>query len=180
MSQALENPPELIEAPLSRDELAVRYRALCDDLRYANVPGKLEVDRWGRLVMSPPSVYHGVLQARLAHLLKASLDGEVITEAPIATAAGLFLPDVAWASRAFMGAHGAAESPLLAAPEICIEVVSPSNSVPELRENIDAYLAAGAQEVWIVFPQSKRCEFHGKDGPMPRSGYAVDLAGLFS
>ena len=31
---------ELIEKPLSSDELAVRYRALCDDPCLVNVPGK--------------------------------------------------------------------------------------------------------------------------------------------
>lgn len=65
------------------------------------------------------------------------------------------------------------------APEICIEVVSPSNCVKELREKTAAFLAVGAEEVWIVYPQSKRFEYHGKDGPMPHSAYAVDLAGVF-
>jgi hypothetical protein len=47
---------ELIEAPLSRDELAVRYRALCDDPCYASVPGKIELDVWA--LMSK----HGLLE----------------------------------------------------------------------------------------------------------------------
>lgn len=54
-------PSELIEAPLTRDELGARYRALCEDPLYANVPGKIELDVWGRMVMSPPSYYHGLL-----------------------------------------------------------------------------------------------------------------------
>ena len=37
---SMEKVHELIEAPLSRDELALRYRALCDDPCYASVPGK--------------------------------------------------------------------------------------------------------------------------------------------
>jgi len=78
----------------------------------------------------------------------------------------------------FMRAHGF-ETPYTQAPELCIEVVSPSNSVKELGEKTEAYLAAGADEVWIVYPQSKRCEFHGKQGPIASSRYAVDLADLF-
>jgi Uma2 family endonuclease len=74
--------------------------------------------------------------------------------------------------------HGA-ESPLMVAPEICIEVVSPSNSVKELQEKREAYLASGAEEVWIIYPESKRCEFYDGQGPMPRTAYAVDLTGLF-
>src|SRR5688500_8913233 len=169
---------ELIEAPLSGEELAVKYRALCADACYANVPGKMELDVWGRIVMTPPSFYHGVVQGRLCRCL-AKLGGEVVVEAPIVTPTGLFVVDVAWASASFMAAHGR-ETPLTRAPEICGEVVSPSNSVKELREKTAAYLAAGAHEVWIVYPQSKRCEFYGKQGLMQRSIYAVDLADLFT
>jgi hypothetical protein len=42
-----------------------------------------------------------------------------------------------------------------------------------------AYVAAGAHEVWIVYPKSRRCEFHGPRGLLESSAYAIDLAGLF-
>jgi Uma2 family endonuclease len=171
--------PELIEAPLSREELVVRYRELCDDPCLTNVPGKIELDSWGRLLMTPAAIYHGLIQGRLAHKLKSALGGEVITEGPIATSVGLFVPDVAWASAGFMSAHGS-EFALMRAPEICIEVVSPSNSVREMTEKRDAYLACGALEVWWVFTKSKRCEFHAPGGRMRSSAYAVDLADLFA
>jgi Uma2 family endonuclease len=171
---------ELIEHPLSTEELATRYRAMCDDPCFANVPGKVELDAWGRVLMTPPpSAYHGLAQSRLDYKLRSVLGGEVITEAPIVTAAGLFLADLAWLSRAYVATHGI-KTPLAPAPEICIEVVSPSNSVKELSEKRDAYLAVGAEEVWIVYPQSKRCEFYDKQGLMPRSGYNVDLSDLFN
>jgi hypothetical protein len=44
---------------------------------------------------------------------------------------------------------------------------------------VEAYLGAGATEVWILYPQSKRCEFFGQTGKLESSGYTVDLAGLF-
>jgi Uma2 family endonuclease len=168
---------EVIESPLTSEELAVRYRALCDDPRFANVPGKIELDVWGRMVMSPPSNYHGAVQSALAMRL-ASLGGRAFTEASVLTAAGLFVADVAWASLAFMQAHGF-ETPFTLAPELCAEVASPSNSRKELREKTDAYLAAGAEEVWIVYTETKRCEFYGKDGLLQRSRFAVDLSKLF-
>jgi Uma2 family endonuclease len=168
---------EVIESPLSAEDLAVRYRALCDDPCYANVPGKIEIDLWGRLVMTPPSFYHGVVQSRLCRLLSAR-GGEATVEAPVVTPMGLFVADVVWVSDQFMTRHGA-ETPLERAPELCIEVVSPSNSRKELKEKMDAYFAAGAEEVWIVYTESKRCEFHGKEGLLLRSRFAVDLASLF-
>jgi len=169
---------EVIEAPLSSEELAARYRALCDDPCYANLPGKIELDPWGRMVMTPPSFYHGVIQGRLCRAL-LTLGGEVVVEAPVVTPTGLFVVDVAWASAHFMATHGR-ETPLVRSPEICIEVVSPSNSAKELREKRDAYLASGAEEVWLVYLRSKRCEFHGRQGPLSRSQYAVDLTDVFS
>jgi Uma2 family endonuclease len=171
---------ELIEKPFSSDELAVRYRALCDDPCLLNVPGKIELDSWGRLLMTPPpSVYHGRVQANLTYKLKAVLGGHVITEAPIVTPTGVYIADIAWASVSFILGHGS-ESPLTRAPELCIEVVSPSNSVKELTEKREAYLAAGADEVWIVYPESKRCEFYGAQGRLLASRYAVDLADIFT
>jgi Uma2 family endonuclease len=168
---------ELIEAPLSREELAVRYRDICEDVRFSNLPGKIELDLWGRMVMSPASTYHGMVQGRLCQRL-AVLGGETFAEAPIVTAMGLFVADVAWGSAHFISAHGG-ETPLMWAPELCIEVVSPSNSVKELQEKLTAYLAAGAQEVWILYPQTKRCEFHGNQGLIEQSRYPVDLTGIF-
>jgi len=168
---------EVIEAPLSAEELAVRYRSICDDPLFANVPGKIELDSWGRILMSPPSNYHGLVQGRLCRRL-AALGGESFVEASIVTAAGLFVPDVVWASTAFMHAH-ANETPYTVAPEICIEVASPANSVKELREKVDAYLTLGAMEAWIVYPQSKRFEFFNASGQSASSAFAVELSGLF-
>jgi Uma2 family endonuclease len=168
---------ELIEAPLSSEELALRYRALCENPCYANVPGKIEVDVWGRLLMSPASNYHSALQTRLCQRL-AALGGEVFVEASVLTRAGVLVADVAWASPEFMRVHEF-ETPYAQAPELCIEIVSPSNSVKELQDKIAAYLAARAEEVWIVYPQSKRCEFYGKQGLVERSGFGVDLSRLF-
>ena len=168
---------EVIEAPLSVDELAMRYRDICVDPCFANVPGKIELDLWGRVLMSPPGTYHGRVQGRLCQRL-AILGGETFGEVAIATAFGLFVTDAAWGSAEFNRLHGA-QTPLMYAPEVCIEVASPSNSVKELQEKVAAYLGAGAEEVWIVYLQSKRCEFYGKQGLLERSHFPVDLSGLF-
>src|SRR5947207_3018548 len=144
--------PELIEAPLSPAELAARYAELCDDPSFAKVQGKIEIDLWGRLLMSPPArPYHGRIQAKLSDKL-AKLGGERTIAAPIATPLGLFVADLAWSSqKSPAGSEG--DPALMHAPELCIEVVSPSNSRKEMNEKVAAYLAAGAEEVWIVYPR---------------------------
>lgn len=168
---------ELISEPLGREALGERYRALCADPRFANLPGKIELDVWGRILMSPASNLHGMVQTRLAQRLGV-LGGQAFVEASVITPAGVLVADVAWASPEFMRAHGT-ETPFSRAPELCIEVASPSNSLKELQEKVSAYLAAGAIEAWIAFPQSRRTDFFGATGPLHASRYAVDLDGLF-
>src|SRR6267142_502255 len=57
MSHLMSKDQELLESPLSSRELAERYRDLCYDRRFANVPGKVELDVWGRILMTPASVF---------------------------------------------------------------------------------------------------------------------------
>ena len=170
--------PELIESPLSPAELALRYGELCDDPRFAKVEGKIEIDLWGRLLMSPPPrPYHGRMQGRLSDKLSAP-GGEKTIEAAIATPLGLFVADLAWSSqKSPPGSEG--DPALMHAPELCIEMVSPSNSRKEMNEKVAAYLAAGAEEVWIVYPRSKRVEVHGEQGLLEHSRFPVDVADLF-
>ena len=169
--------PEVAERELTYDELAARYRAICDDLRFDNLPGKVELDTWGRMIMSPASNYHAVLQGRLSRTFSA-FAGEVMTEASVLTSTGLQVADFAWASPAFMQIHGT-ETPFTQAPELCVEVASPSNSLKGLREKSAAYIAAGAREAWIVFPRSRRIEFYAQEGPIEHTRLAIDLSGLF-
>jgi Uma2 family endonuclease len=48
-----------------------------------------------------------------------------------------------------MARHGEA-TPFPQAPEICIEVRSPSNTDAEMAHKTELFLQAGAVEVWIV------------------------------
>jgi Uma2 family endonuclease len=168
---------DVIEAPLSAEALGARFRALCADPRFAHLPGKIELDLWGRILMSPASNQHGVVQFAIGQRL-AILGGRVQTEAAILTPEGVLVADVAWCSADFARIHGT-ETPFSRAPEICIEIASPSNSRQELREKVEAYLAAGASEAWIAYPSSKRVAFFGAPGELSASSYPVDLAGLF-
>lgn len=116
-----------------------------------NLPFKIELNRFGKLLMSPASNQHGNIQGRLSGILWNSLpNGEIITECSIETADGVKVADVAWASDEFIGEFGYT-TPYPKAPELCIEIVSPSNSKLEMAEKVQLYLSKGAQEVWIVY-----------------------------
>ncbi len=42
------------------------------------------------------------------------------------------------------------------APELAVEIVSPSHSAQDLEINIEQYLHSGAKQVWILYPKTKR------------------------
>ena len=114
-----------------------------------DLPFKIELNKWGKILMSPASNHHGMLQSEAVFFLRSKLSGgRVITECSIQTDDGVKVADVAWASDDFMQRNGTA-TPYQEALEICIEIVSPSNSRGEMEEKIQLYLTAGAEEVWI-------------------------------
>ncbi|AFZ51581.1 Uma2 family endonuclease [Dactylococcopsis salina] len=114
-----------------------------------DLPFKIELDENGKIIMSPTSNRHGRLQVKLSLLLaKYASDGELYLECSIDTRKGVKVADVAWSSPEFFAEYGEI-TPLPVAPEICIEIVSPSNSQREMMEKIDLYSAKGAQEVWL-------------------------------
>ena len=91
------------------------------------------------------------VRGRIAGLLWQGLPkGEVITECSVQTSEGVKVADVAWASAEFI-AEFAYATPYPKAPEICVEIVSLSNSKLEISETVDLYLAKGAKEVWVVY-----------------------------
>jgi|SRR5438477_7096929 len=127
-----------------------RWSELLADAELARFEGRVETDRYGHVVMSPPRApNHGSLQSEIAHLLRTHLsDGRVLTECPVSTADGVRAADVAWASADSMRELGQSVC-FSRAPEICVEVLSPSNTDAEIREKTALYFDAGAREVWL-------------------------------
>ena len=120
-----------------------------------NLPFKIELNRFGKILMTPSSNQHGRIQGRMAaNLINKLPNGEVITECSIQTSEGVKVADVAWASDEFIRTF-AYETPYPKAPEICIEIVSPSNSKAEIIGKVELYLAKGAQEVWVIYEGGK-------------------------
>lgn len=135
---------------LSRTQLRKRWREMTVDPLLAAIPYKLELNEQGAIEVSPPTTRHAFIQAFVTFELgRQRPEGTTFTECPVETEIGVRVPDVVWASPAFMARHGA-ESEFRRAPELCVEVLSPSNSPVEMDEKVAAYLAAGAREVWLV------------------------------
>ena len=52
----------------------------------------------------------------------------------------------------------------LGAPDIAVEVVSPSNTATDMTRKVSEYLAAGSQRVWAVYPTTRTVSVHRADG----------------
>jgi Uma2 family endonuclease len=114
-----------------------------------DLPFKIELNKWGKIEMSPASNEHGIKQVDIAIELGKRRGGKVLVECSIATTDGVRVADVAWISDQRLQQMGAV-TPFPKAPEVCVEVMSPSNSWPEMEMKAGLYLGAGAEEVWIV------------------------------
>ena len=159
----------------SPETLVLRWAEVMRDPALQNLPYKIELNARGKIEMSPASNVHGRFQARIAIELGTQLrGGEVITECSILTEIGVRVPDVAWASEAFLRDHGKS-TPFPVAPEICIEITSPSNLDEEIREKIEAYLAAGAREVWTV-AEDGSIDYHDRQGKKLGSSFDVKIS----
>ena len=124
------------------------------DRSLRDLPYKIETNRYHKIVLSPASFWHSDYQTNIASLLLRLLPGG---KAPVAcaiqTAEGVRVADVVWISLERREPHRRAIV-LPIAPEICVEILSPSNYKEEMLEKMTLYFAKGAQEVWL-------CDQHG-------------------
>jgi Uma2 family endonuclease len=142
-----------IELPPQESQTALnlkRWEELLNDAELAKIQGRIETDRHGHIIMSPPpGANHGGFQFEIGHQLRLLLpEGRVLTECPISTADGVKAADVAWACRECLQ-YLSKGVLFLRCPEICVEVLSPGNTHAEIEEKKKLYFNAGAQEVWL-------------------------------
>lgn len=154
-----------------------RWAEVLTDPELARFEGRVETDRHGHIIMSPPPApSHGSFQSEIAYLLRSLMDhGRVITECPISTADGVKAADVAWASPRLMDELGRRVC-FPRAPEICVEVISPGNTAAEIQEKTALYFDAGAKEVWTC-AESGAMSFFAARGARPMR--ASQICNLF-
>jgi Uma2 family endonuclease len=135
-----------------------------DLLALADEESRYELVRGDLLMMSPASPVQGNYAARLTAVLLQYVEehnlGNVYTAEP-----GFMLhaepqsviraPDVAFVSmeRIPPAEQQAGFWPL--APDLAIEIISPSETADSIQEKVQDYLTAGTRLVWLVYPRSK-------------------------
>lgn len=146
----------------------MNWQEVCENPYIKDLPFKIELNEWGNIVMSPATSQHSFLQGLIQDTLRRiRQDGFFYKECPIQTSKGVKVADVAWASDNFVRDQSR-RSPLQKAPELCVEVLSPSNSTAEMNEKRELYFARGAQEVWLCDEQGQ-LTFYDCTGEIPAS-----------
>jgi Uma2 family endonuclease len=124
------------------------FAQIAADPRFRDLPYQIETNARGQIIMSPTTQNHGALQMAIGRRMDDQLEGYVIGESAIATSDGEKIADVAWCSPArWKQLDGTLAAPV--APEICVEIRSPSNTDDEMAAKRALYVEAGAEEVWI-------------------------------
>lgn len=124
------------------------WAEVCNDRHLRDLPFKIELNRFGKIELSPTRNLHGFYASSITRLLKEILPrGESLVKCAIDTQDGTRVADAAWAS-AERFARIKNEFSSSIAPEICVEVLSPSNPPSEIAAKRTLYLAAGALEYW--------------------------------
>lgn len=154
----------------------------------------------GRLVREPPAGFeHGDLAACIAqhlreHVVREGLGrvvgaetGFVLFEDPPTLRA----PDAAFVSAERLPSDRTGFAHL--APDLAVEIVSPSNTVAEIQDKVCDYLDAGTRLVWVVEPRRRTVTVYRSradirligpadrlDGAEVLPGFRLSVAELFS
>ena len=155
----------------------------------------------GRLVREPrPAARHGRILARLAgeidryarhHALGLTFVdvGFVLADQP-PTVRG---PDLAFVNAEAARREGMPRTFWRIAPDLAVEILSPSNTAAEIQQKVLEYLAAGSRLVWIVDPKTRSVTVYRSpseikilregdllDGAEVLPGFELSLVEIFS
>lgn len=114
----------------------------------------------GELVVSPtPTPVHQIVVSRLVTLLSSFVDSNelgVVITAPLnvqLSEYNVVQPDIMFVSTANLGRIG--ERQIAGAPDMVVEVLSPSTRRLDLVRKMALYASAGVEEYWVVDPDRK-------------------------
>jgi Uma2 family endonuclease len=124
--------------------------------------------RHGELVtVTRPNLKHSLIQRNLRELLERSVESASYVDTEVAFRPlpehELWVADVAYVS-AERFRRADLEDNICGAPELVIEVLSPSNTVVEIYEKEQICLANGAREFWVVDADRRQVKVTTPDG----------------
>jgi Uma2 family endonuclease len=145
----------------------------------------------GEIVRMPrPSQLHDVIKMNIIEALvtyvraNRRLEIRVLAEAAfVVTEHDTFVPDACVITKSRLNPQE--EKYIHRAPDLAIEVVSPTDTAIHLKSKVDTYLANGSPSVWAVFPDAKSVVVYSGDSMREFKGdqllpdFSVPVASFF-
>ncbi len=124
--------------------------------------------------MAPVGGVHGQITSRISRRLAEHVERQGVGEVVVGDV-GFVLdlphdpervraPDVAFVSSQRLPSGGLPQGFLHGAPDLAVEVLSPSDNPVDVQQKVRDYLEAGARLVWVVAPQAKAVTVYRADG----------------
>lgn len=153
-------------------------------LAYPVHDGKAELVRGELRVTPPPGGPHGVAATNLIFMLgnfvrehglgRVFVDG--IGYELLRLPRTVRVPDGSFVRADVWPIGGIGPGLLKMAPDLAIEVLSPSESASELEEKLDDYMVSGTRLIWVVDPRRRTVRIVSADSPVRwvHEGEALD------
>ena len=156
-----------------------------DELLCLHLPDKqTELVRGKLIVREPPGYRHGVVASKIARLIANHVhDYGLGIVVAAETGFKLFAnPDtVRAADAAFVSYDRAPDPPPVGypslAPDLAVEVLSPSDRAGEVQSTVSDWLNAGSRLVWVLDPGRRRGIIYRADGSVDLLGEHDALSG---
>lgn len=147
-----EVPPGVAARLVTADELLRDFA----DQRCELIEGKVRK-------MSPTGFEHGGVVDEIAYQLNVVVRANGLGRVLIAEAGFLLhrdpdtvlAPDVSFVSAKNLAAVGSTKKFFPAAPDLAVEVVSPSDTAPEVHQRARRWIEAGCRAVWVAWPDDR-------------------------
>ncbi len=118
----------------------------------------------GKLIRyMPTGIIHGIISTKITQML-----GQFVEENDLgivlAAETGFKIfqnpdtvrgPDVSFVGKKKITKHGITEKFFPEAPDLAVEVVSPSDRKKDIESKIKDYLTAGVELIWIIYPKNQ-------------------------
>jgi Uma2 family endonuclease len=113
--------------------------------------------------MSPAGSRHGRIALRVGSLLHHHVHSHGLGET-VGAETGFILrrnpdtvraPDAAFIAKERMPVGGLPDGYFQGAPDMAVEVVSPSDSAEEIHRKVSEYFKAGTRLLWIIYPKDR-------------------------
>ena len=136
--------------------------------KFQNDGKKHELIQGEHITLPPPKFRHSRVQQDLQDALRPYVRehslGDVYIEAGFKLSSDTWLqPDVSFVRSSPIKLTDPG-SYLQGAPALAIEVASESDTAAQLDLKLELYFAHGAEEVWVIYPQTRRIRVHGPGG----------------